>query len=214
MKKLIIVILMALCLSFAVYAGDDAVYSRYSDQKDKEIETLVGSKGRSGFNGSLVMKFTELIGEEGVMVGAKLGWTINGAFTIGVAGYGWANDCDQWNRWDEGFQMGYGGLYLESIIGNHKLVHLTVGVLLGAGGVEGYPGIDHRESRWSNCGSWDVEGFFICEPEVNIELNVARFMRIGAGVSYRFTSGLKGSNINNSDLNGLAGALTIKFGKF
>ncbi|MCP4214506.1 MAG: hypothetical protein GY765_07605 [bacterium] len=215
MKKLVI-IMLAMCLSFALYAADEA---GSCDHKNKKIETLVGSKGGSGFYVAPVLKFTRISGVDGVLAGGKLGWIFNGSFSIGLAGYGWSNSYGYRDLWDgypsDEFEMGYGGLYLEQIVGNHKLLHFTFGVLLGGGGVRNYPGYRYYEidgcsgNRW-----WDMDAFLICEPEMNLELNVARFMRIGAGVSYRFTTGLRDGGMRTSELNGVAGMLTLKFGKF
>ena len=86
--------------------------------------------------------------------------TFNNTFSVGAAGYGKANMTPG--------LPGYGGVTLGYAIAPHRLVHLKFGALFGAG---------------SGCGGV----FFICEPELRLELNLTRAVRIGCGVSRPFT---------------------------
>lgn len=115
--------------------------------------------------------------------------------------------------------MGYGGLILEGIIASNKLVHLTVGSLIGAGAVTyGYQWShswdwwDHDD--WEYGHRWNPDVFFVVEPEVNLILNVARFFRIGIGASYRYITETNREWISDGDLSGFSGVLTFKFGVF
>jgi hypothetical protein len=179
---------------------------------DQQHETLIKGKTRHGFFGGLVMKYTKVNGEYGMMTGFRGGWIINQAFSIGIAGYGWLNGAeDYWqDHWfdDSGLQMGYGGLYLEGIVKSNKVIHFTTGLLLGAGGV-GKHWDDHHHFD-----IWDGDAFWVIEPEINLMINVAKFFRVGFGASYRFCNGIDEGELRNKDLSGLAGMLTLKFGKF
>ena len=105
--------------------------------------------------------------------------------------------------------FGYGGVELEYIVQSDQLVHFSVYTLIGAGGVS------YRNKYWDSDG-WDspADAFFVLEPAVNAELNVISFMRICAGLSYRFISGANLDSIRDSDLDGPSAVLTFKFGKF
>ena len=99
-------------------------------------QTLVGHGIESGGFGAPVVKFTQVNGEFGVLVGGRGGWIINHVFVLGGGGYGLVNDI-----WVRGFvpeprlQFGYGGIELEGIIASNSLVHFTVVGLVGGGGV-------------------------------------------------------------------------------
>ncbi|MFZ1729098.1 MAG: hypothetical protein WBQ23_06980 [Bacteroidota bacterium] len=60
-----------------------------------------------------------------------------------------------------------------------------------------------------------AESVFVVEPAVNVELNVTEWFRISAGASYRFVSGLNElQGIEDKDLSGPSGSLSMKFGAF
>jgi hypothetical protein len=59
-----------------------------------------------------------------------------------------------------------------------------------------------------------ADGFYVVEPGVNAELNVASYFRINLGGSYRFVTGAELQDIGNDDLSGPAATLTLKFGGF
>lgn len=164
----------------------------------EEMQTLAqGHHGRSGFFGAPVIKITRMYDETGLLMGGRLGWNIDGVFSVGLAGYGWVNDYDSDSCWfSHEVDMGYGGFYLEGIVGSNKIVHLAAGVLIGAGAMS------------------NADTFFVIEPEINVELNITRHFRIGAGVSYRFTSGVDHYNYKNDNMSGVAGTLTFKIGRF
>ncbi len=200
MKKFLIIVLMLMVSMMS-----------YAETREDEPETLIGSKkGRNGYFFAPVTKYAEIDGENGVLMGGKLCWVMNGSFALGVAGYGWVDDYyldDLWDGWSDRLNLGYGGLYMEAILGSRRVAHATVGLLLGAGGING--------NAHGDCyGWWDSEAFFICEPEIGVEINVARFCRFGAGISYRFVTGVDGSGLKNSDISGWAGSITLKFGRF
>ena len=59
------------------------------------------------------------------------------------------------------------------------------------------------------------ESFFVMEPQANAELNITKFMRVKAGIGYRFTWLPSEKNgYEGNDLGGICGSLALKFGKF
>jgi hypothetical protein len=60
----------------------------------------------------------------------------------------------------------------------------------------------------------DQSQFFVIEPSIEVELNVIRFMRIAAGVSYRYASNLNLITTPNDSFNNFSGSVTLKFGRF
>lgn len=166
---------------------------------------------RHGGFGAPVVKFTEIDNRFGVLVGGRGGWIINDSFVLGGGGYGLVNGSnfkDVTNALgDRGkLAMGYGGLELEYVLQPRDVVHLSMVVLVGAGGLVWDP-----EGQG---GTRDDDAFFITEPALNVLVNVTRHFRIGLGASYRFAQGVKLVNLRSADVSGFAGVVTLKFGSF
>ena len=174
-------------------------------------ETLSQSDVRHGGFGGPVVKLTQIDNRFGVLVGGRGGWIINGSFVIGGAGYGLANQ-DNFEHvtnavGDRGrLTMGYGGVELTYVHRPDDLVHLSLGALIGAGGLVWNP--------TGPSGGQNDDAFFVIEPELDVVLNVTTFFRVGLGASYRFARDVKLFDLRNGDLSGLAGVVTLKFGSF
>lgn len=181
-------------------------------------KTLVGSYGEmdhGGF-GAPVVKFTEINGEFGVLVGGRGGWIINHTFVIGGGGYGLVNNIDVNSLlFKNRINLGYGGFEMEYIINSDEVIHFTIQALLGGGGVT-YTRWNNDDDEWWDWDSHEFPtySFFIAEPGVNLIVNIAPFFRLGFGGSYRFVSGIDSKHISNSDIAGFSGVLTFKFGSF
>jgi len=184
----------------------------------QEAQTLISGGIDSGGFGGPVMKFTEVDDRFGLMLGFRGGWIVDHTFVIGAGIYGLANTDNFRNTIDvEPFgsrnelYMGYGGLELEWIVSSHRVVHVSLQSLVGAGGI-GFDS-DHNDC----CVDENVDAFFIVEPGVNVMLNVHRVFRIGLGGSYRFVHDVNvpgAPDLTNESLRGAAGILTLKFGSF
>ena len=174
-------------------------------------ETLINGDIESGGFGGPAVKITTLNGENAVMVGGRGGWIINHSFVLGGAGYGLVTDVNAkvTDSMHQYLQMGYGGLDLEYIASSNDLIHLSVGLLIGGGGI-GYKQGDNDMFNASH----QTSSFFVAEPSVHINLNVTLFFRIAAGASYRYVSGLKSVVSSNTDLSGPSAVLTFQFGTF
>ena len=174
-------------------------------------ETLMEGDLRHGGFGAPVVKFTEIDSRFGVLVGGRGGWIVNGSVVIGGGGYGLANVASFEHltngAGDPGaLEMGYGGLELGYVHRPDELVHFSLGVLIGAGGVVWNPD--------GQSGSQVDDAFFVAEPELDVVLNVTRFFRVALGASYRLTQGVKLFDLRDADLSGLAGLVALKFGSF
>ena len=174
-------------------------------------ETLITGEIESGGFGGPVLKITNINGENAVMVGGRGGWIINHTFVLGGGGYGLvtnvhAKTTDSIHQY---IQLGYGGLDMEFIPASNDLLHLSVGLLVGGGGVGYKPNDKNGFNSMQN-----NDTFFVLEPSVNINLNVTHYFRIAAGATYRYVSGLKSTISTNTDLSGPSAILTLKFGKF
>ncbi len=199
MKTLIQLTVLSLFLCFQIFAQE---------------QTLVGNGEMSngGFGGP-VIKYTQIKNEPAVLVGGRGGWIINHTFIIGGGGYGLANqiESDYITDYSKPYiDFGYGGFELEYIIQSDQLVHFSIYTLIGAGGV------NYRADSHNSWEDWNYSSdeFFVLEPALNVEVNIASFFRINAGASYRYISGVNYDNLKNEDFSGFSGVLTLKFGSF
>jgi len=177
-------------------------------------ETLLraGEITHGGYGGPVV-KFNNIKGEFGLLVGGRGAWVINHSFGLGAGGYGLTNNIKtdiMINGKQRRIQFGYGGVFLEYVMNSHRMVHFTLSTLIGGGVVTLSDG-DYLDNE----GSFDnTSPFFALEPEAGIELNITTFFRINAGVSYLYINGVDKFNLTGDDFSGPSAYLIFKFGKF
>jgi len=174
-------------------------------------ETLISGEMESGGFGGPVVKLGTVNGESGIFVGGRGGWIVNHTFVLGGGGYGLVNRINARRPSRNGFQyfqMGYGGLEVEYISEWEKLIHLSLQVLVGGGGVY-YSGAENGMAH-----NQEQDAFFVLEPAVHANLNVTSRFVVSLGMSYRYISGVTHPATSNADLGGLNTVLTFRFGKF
>jgi hypothetical protein len=181
-------------------------------------QTLLTNHITNGGYGGPVQRFSTVAGKSVVFSGAEGGWIVNHRFVLGGAGYGLATQ----NIRNDGavlrdtkgrapvVELGYGGVTFGYVQQPMKLVHLTAQVLVGGGGLtydtEDIAGVRPEDAP--------TDAFFVVEPSVHGELNVARFFRVGVGAGYRYISGARLDGLSDRDLRGVSASLTFKFGRF
>jgi hypothetical protein len=186
-----------------------------------EISTLFGNKDGHidhGGWGALTFGYTQIQGKDTYLMGARGGWLIDHHFTIGLAGNGFISDKTYMEivpKTDINLAGGYGGLFLEAIIAPNYPVHVTIPIIIGAGGVA------YVESQMWNEYDYDYEhasidndAFFVFEPGLEVEVNIIKFMRLSIGGSYRYTSQVDMINSSSTMLRGFNGYFGLKFGQF
>ncbi len=172
----------------------------------------------SGY-GAPYVKFTTIGGKLGVLVGGQGGWIINDSFVIGGGGCGLTTDHKKkaitadHDPDDLSLALGYGGMRLEYHIFPKKLIHFSIGTLVGAGGYTLYER-GHRRDYEDEDEFREAESFFILEPELNMFLNITRFLRLGIGGSYRYVNGVSNYGLENKDLMDYSGQVSLQFGWF
>jgi hypothetical protein len=194
-KSMLVVILMA--ASTLTFAQEQTLVSGHVDH--------------GGFGGT-AFTLTQFAGETGILTGGHGGWIIDHVVFLGGGGYGLINEIPfgQSDSGEEQFlSFNYGGLELGFILGSDRLIHLTAHTLLGAGTV-GYRYHDVDFENTDNASDL----IYVIHPAVNVELNVMKFFRIGAGVNYRYVLGVDSGGLTNDDLGGLGATVMLKFGKF
>lgn len=194
------------------------------EQKEGEIRTLFGNNDKisHGGYGALLINYSQFDDKDVILVGARGGWIINHGIAIGLGGYGFANQINYKNlqigdqNYNDYFLSGgYGGLLIEPILFPQHPVHISLPVLIGGGGAAyvNNDWYDYNNNSWEYY-TIDSSPFFVIEPGIEIEFNMVKFMRIGLGAYYRYTSGLDLVKTDEHILDGFSAGLSLKFGKF
>jgi hypothetical protein len=203
------------------------------DKSDKEQ-----SKIANGGYGSFSIGWTKIDGKDAILLGGRAAWIANHQIALGIAGRGFFNSTGSNDYYDSSYDPnmdpnyslsgGYGGLLIEPIIVPMKPVHVSFPILIGAGGVAAMP------SNWENWNNYEpnnyyynVDGYFVFEPGVDVEFNITKFFRIAVGGSYRYTSDVHlvhkyydntgteiSKKIDTDALRGFNADISLKFGWF
>jgi hypothetical protein len=208
MRTMRFFILLGLCL---------VTFSKLLAQDDMQI--LAKDLRHSGGYFALMFKSSSFKDQSFVLMGGRGVWVINRAFGIGFEGNGIIPINSYEGIDPDGINKailvgGYGGLVLEPILWSNKLVHITFPVSGGAGWLGYLPDWESTNYDPMQNNLYDDDIFWYIEPGASIELNVARFFRIGAGATRRFTQDLDLVNTNPSELDQFNFSLTLKFGSF
>lgn len=180
-------------------------------------QTLIkGDVTRGGFGGPVV-KYTLIHDHSALMVGGRGGWIFNHSLVLGGGGYGVATEVDAPKGVlpEEGpldIEFGYGGFEVEYIVHSNSLTHFSLYTLIGAG--DNHYVKDVGPVTESNQTTGESDFVYVLEPAVCGELNVTKWFRLNAGVSYRLVMGVDQVGLESSDFSGPAANLTFKFGRF
>ncbi len=171
--------------------------------------------------------YTQFDSRDVHLSGLSAGLIINHNFTIGFSGSGWTNRnnlyyeniLDSTGAYLEG---GFGHMLFEFTPFARSPIHFTFPLLIGGGAASyisetdydwDYSGWDYHE--WDNHHkNLDTDLFCSIEPGIRIEANVCRFLRLNAGASYRYVSGLQLVNTSGDMMNNFSATFGLKFGKF
>lgn len=180
----------------------------------------------SGFVIAPDARFTEINDKSATLAGVYGGWLSDQKLLVGAGAYWLANRSRDFEI------QYYGGLARWNFL-SHRAVGLTAGAFVGFGdgtlsrtysdlfGIpEGAVIRDTPQFRGSRghavgqpiTGSTLVavhDGFFITEPQVNAIWNITGWMRLDAGVGYRF---IGASDLLGDELRGPSGSIAVQFG--
>ena len=196
------------------------------EKTGEEVQTLFGSGAKiTGWFIDINNSYSQLNGRNAHLPGMAGGVIMNQNFKIGLIGK--SLTCNKtYLKYDDILDEpvylvgGHGGLYLEASPIDNKVVHISIPVILGAGGaeyhsVQTYPEFDDDdefELDYSHR-QMSTSPYWVVEPGANIEVNVAGFMRLFAGYSYRWMMGLNLANTDSKAFNGSNFNFGIRFGK-
>ncbi len=196
---------------------------------DKPLKTMTGSGSLGawiGFTGG----YTNLYDRDAYTVGMRGGLIFGHSLTIGLAGKGFGsfNTFDKIeNGRDLYLEGGYGGLFIEPVLLPSEIFHLSFPCLIGAGGAaytQHNAGTKEIEWDWED-GEYDTDShddykvidsdaYVVFEPGVELEMNLAKCVRLGFDASYRWVYGLNLQNSKSDILDGFTTGITLKLGVF
>jgi len=208
MKKTAILLSLVLAVTF--------VYSQDNYQND-EIQTIFSKRRSNGGYGAITINYSEIGGRDALVTGGRGGFIFDHSFAIGLGGYGFVNNLDYNNyqlETDFSLAGGYGGIFFEPIIAGRSPVHVSFPILIGMGGVSLFKNYVRNRDDYHPYPEYGNDVFFVVEPAVELEFNLARFFRLAATVSYRHTSKIDLFKTDENVLKGFNFGMTFKFGKF
>ncbi len=200
-------------------------YLAAAGQENGEIKTIFDrfdGKTNGGY-GCIGARYCKLDNSEAFISGIRIAWIINHRYAIGFGGYGFYNKAEIDNNLNANYRLegGYGGLFFEPMLFPRFPIHLTMPVFVGMGGASYNRKRDNlTDNEELNIEDRDV--FFLMEPGLELECNVFRFLRIGIGAYYRYTSNISlnydneqfGRIVNSEILHGFSYGIVFKIGKF
>jgi hypothetical protein len=167
--------------------------------------------GEDGFMIAPDFRITDINHHTAQLLGAYGGYVFGGQFLIGAGGY-WQVDST------DGMHIAYGGPVFQWRVFPDKTVGLNLHGLIGGGWryVDDHylarfdgPRIDHRgvpAGRYYGLPyGWYGDGFFVAEPEAQVVVRLASWIRLQGGAGYRATS--------SDNLNGASGSVSVQFGR-
>lgn len=211
----------AILITILIYLALPLLNAQEEDAANNEFKTLFGDRDIShGGYGALTINYSQIDSKDAVLIGARGAWVIGHGFALGIAGSGFINDYSYNPALAGGRNVnltgGYGGLLLEPIILPRFPVHISVPVLIGAGGIAYTSTWNPYPYDYENFDLLveDATGYLVLEPGIEVEINVVRFFRLALGGYYRYTSTIQLYDTPENVLNGWSAGLSLKFGKF
>jgi len=232
MKK-IMIILICWASSLAGFAQD--TQPSVASTGTNEFHTLF-SKG-SGICKIPLGYFIEIdggyshFGHKSVFLpGISMGVILDHHWTVGLTGdfiddphgshnHHADNDSTSNRKHSTRLNGGYGGLLLEYTLFPQSKIHVSFPLILGCGALytshqEHYNDSINLQNDWAHHKFSHVDHFFVIEPGVKLEFNVVKNLRVGLGISYRYSPDQNHRITSPDMLNQLTGKLTFCFGKF
>ncbi len=183
-------------------------------------ETLFPREFTSGYFGGPHLSVSEIGDEVGLIGGVKGGWIINHRAVLGAGVQMLINDVAFRTSVPESagitdttlsVMLVYGGAEFTYVNSPHRLFHYNASLLIGAGAI-GYKDFD-----CSLCGedsNLNTDIFFVMEPGLDVVVNVSSMVRVALGFTYRYVYDVELEGVENKDLTGASGRLTVKIGRF
>ena len=232
MKK-IIFLLLAIVMIVPVFSQEKQS-TETTSKDDLQMKTLFGKKDHQhkipmGYFVELNAGYTRFGTKDVLLPGLNFGMILNHNWAIGLSGSFVANtnylhfqniyyDFQTQQMAEARLGGGFGGLLLEYTLLPRSVVHVSFPLMIGVGYMAYY---DKNYSYSSgqpyyhhNQNTIDEDYFFVVEPGIRAEFNIIKRLRIGLGVSYRYTPDLELVKTSAELINQFNAKLSIRIGKF
>lgn len=152
---------------------------------------------------------TALEGSAALLVGLQTGWVLGETLALGLAGYTTADSthaneaADRLGR-SAYVDLAYGGARVGGVLGARSRLRLTYGVLAGGAIVRLTLPTAMRDDQTAA----------VIEPDVAVEYDVTRNVRVVTGASYRLTTKPNFAETGALNMSGPAGSFAVRFGNF
>ena len=190
-------------------------FAQSGESTGAEQETLVGyhraeTTRVSGWFVAPTFATTSFASQLGYLPGLRGGIYLNQRFAVGVTANVLATQDSHLGDHD-GRNVGtYGGLLLQYVVRSNQVLHASLESTLASGRWCNTVG-DGKGTAPDGCSG---RTFLAFEPVANLELNVARHVRVATGVGYRFAVAAKGDGPSSGDLSGIVARTSVVFGSF
>jgi hypothetical protein len=173
--------------------------------------------------------YTQFSSLDVLMAGVSVGIILNHNWAIGFSGSMIANSYHlfyhdiYYSNSDSlihgaYFGGGYGGLLIEYSMFPRSLIHVAFPLLIGVGYMYWLDDYYYNSNYWNNQywrrGIVDQNKFFVIEPGIRAEFNVFKKLRLGIGVSYRYSPKLNLISTPTNLINTFNAKINLRFGKF
>jgi hypothetical protein len=213
--------LISILLIFGYASSFCQRYMDTNDPKDEEVKSLLSQKNDLNAFGAADLKVGDFKGERGLLVGAYGGFVINRRYLFGVAGYGLVTNVEfeglvpgDTETKNLNLHGGYGGILIGGMIAHKELIHISIPIVLGAGSFE----VVDKDFFINNLADseFTIENtvYFVAEPGIELEFNITKYFRLGAGATYRYISGTELENVRDEDVSGATAMISFRFGRF
>jgi hypothetical protein len=176
-----------------------------------EPQTVTGSlqngpKYVSGWFVAPTFTTSKVDGSLAYSPGIRAGIYLNQRVSVGVAAHAVGNGDSYYYGTPVRSLGAYGGILFQYIVESNRLLHTTLESTLGSG-------------RWCVEISEERDGcmgrnLLVFEPAANLELNVAKHVRLAAGVGYRLAVAGDGTGPSTERMSSLVARTSLIFGSF
>ncbi len=176
-------------------------------------EVLFGGDTTHGWFFAPTWKMTSLNGETTHLSGGRGAWIINHTYMLGFGGYGIdtgkeapGNASRLLGRPGLEWMFRYGGFEFEYMRKSDELIHWSAYCLIGSGSITYSDPEDHNFDMDDNV--------FVVEPAIYATINLTKWLRAGAGVSWRLAGDVDIPGLAEDDIGGPSAMIELRFGKF
>jgi hypothetical protein len=217
MKKTYITIIFALLLTVA-----GAAQIKHDAKSNDEYKTIIGGRDVGGY-GALGLGYGRIDNRHALILNVRGGIVLGRTLGLGFSGTGFMNEYQQrspGSNFESSLVGGYGGVYVELILGSRYPVSVSFPTTAGIGGLAFSSWDRSRDNSddLSQVGYIEEEGtFFVVEPSVELNFRFVRWLTISAFGKYRFTTPLTESftqlGVSTYALESYSAGVIFKFGK-